>query len=97
MVEQCFGAFLIVCQVVHARGNHAHGAGHQQIGPAALRTVPRHVGHFTVKSFCQPFREAFFRLPQIDIAEPDLLKAKLFSPATNITGEVLRVLGKLLG
>ena len=96
MVEQRPGVFLIVCQVIHARADHTQCTGYQQCGPTTLAAMSRHIRHFAVKIFGEPFRQAFFRLLQIDIAEADLLKSEFPSPLADFIGEQLRILSDLL-
>ena len=46
--------FCAARQVVHARSNHTHRAGHQLGRTGAFQPVMRHVAHATVETVRQP-------------------------------------------
>ena len=62
--------------VVHARRQHAHGAGHQLVGPRAARAVSGHVAHLAVFAMNQPTIE----MRGIGL-EPEVADAERIEPA----------------
>jgi len=66
------GGVALQRQVVHARADHAHRAGHQFGRPRALQAVHGHVGHAAVKARIQPGAQARFGAGQVDAADADL-------------------------
>ena len=54
------GAVPVARQIVHARGDHAHGAGHQLGRAGALQAMGGHVMHVTMEPLRQPLHQSRF-------------------------------------
>ena len=67
------------------------GAGLQLRGSAALRAMPLHVHHFSMKPFPKPCSQPFFGRGKIDIRKADFLEAEFTAPAPNVFGKQGRV------
>ena len=59
-------------QVVHARRDHAHRAGHELGGPRAAHAVPLHVAHAAMETSGQPVAQTGLGLMEIHIGHADL-------------------------
>ena len=57
-------------QIIHARRDHAHGAGHQFGWPRALHAVGCHVMHVTMEALRQPGRKTRLGRRQVHPATP---------------------------
>ncbi len=76
-------------QVVHARGDHGHGARTQRVGAAATLSVACHIVHVAVAAGVEPSLQPRLVLAQIRAGDADLLKAQLPAPGLDLDGETL--------
>ncbi len=78
----------LVRQVVHARGDNAHGAGYQFLRVAAFAAVFVHVIHLAVEAGVQPAIQARFIVSEADGRYAYLLKAEFPAPAADLFGKL---------
>ena len=74
-------------QIVHPRGNDAHGALDELGGAGALRPMGCHIIHVPVPAASEPGAQTLFSRSQVAVGNPDLLKSQLLAPAPDIAGE----------
>ena len=86
--EQFLRGLALVRQVVHARGDNAHGAGYQFLRVAAFAAVFVHVIHLAVEAGVQPAIQARFIVSEADGRYAYLLKAEFPAPAADLFGKL---------
>ena len=77
-------------QVIHARGDHTHRAGHQlgRAGPA--QAVALHVGHVTMEALRQPGQQTRLGRRKVHTGHADLGKSQLTAPLPDVRDPLSR-------
>ena len=81
-------------QIVHAHDDYALRAGQQLSGSGTPPAVPLHVVHVAVIAGREPGFQLCFRVLQVRVGDPELLKTQVGRPATHAfsqSGEVVFV------
>jgi tRNA threonylcarbamoyladenosine biosynthesis protein TsaE len=81
----------VAWQVVHARGDHAHGAFNQFSRPGTFEAMALHVVHVAMKTRLQPSQQTRLGLVQINAGHADLGKSQLLRPLLQLAHQLQTV------